>query len=190
MARRSASRPSSRKPSRSHQRDGYTTVREHLPEAHRQYLDWTPARLLEWAAGTGPHTAAVIAHLLNSRAHVLQALQSGLGIVRLGQTYGADRLEAAAARALLSGAVSYRSLASILDHGLDRQPWAPPPDPLTPITHTNLRGAQNVYVYAIDNAIRIRTNESGPDAIIDRMEDRKIVNAKVRQAIESEQRDN
>jgi transposase len=127
---------------RSHQRDSYTTVREHLPEGHRQYLDWTPVRLLDWAAATGPHTAGVIAHLLQSRPHALQALQSGLGIVRLGQSYGADRLEAACARALTSGTISYRSLASILDHGRDRQPLEPPPAPLTPIDHANLRGAR------------------------------------------------
>ena len=50
-------------------------------------------------------------------------------------------------------------------------------------------GDGKIFVYAIDNAIRIRTNESGPDAIIDRLEDRKIVNAKARQAIENEPHD-
>ena len=58
------------------------------------------------------------------------------------------------------------------------------------VCHTGQIGDGKIFVYAIDNAIRIRTNESGPDAIIDRMEDRKIVNAKARQAIENEQRDN
>lgn len=57
------------------------------------------------------------------------------------------------------------------------------------VCHTGHIGDGKIFVYAIDNAIRIRTNESGPDAIIDRLEDRKIVNAKARQAIESEPHD-
>ena len=57
------------------------------------------------------------------------------------------------------------------------------------VCHTGHIGDGKIFVYAIDNAIRIRTNESGPDAIIDRMEDRKIVNAKARQAIENEPHD-
>ena len=57
------------------------------------------------------------------------------------------------------------------------------------VCHTGHIGDGKIFVYAIDNAIRIRTNESGPDAIIDRLEDRKIVNAKARQAIENEPHD-
>ena len=47
-----------------------------------------------------------------------------LGILRLGKTYGNDRLEAACQRALTLGSHSYKSLESILRHGLDRQPLA------------------------------------------------------------------
>lgn len=57
------------------------------------------------------------------------------------------------------------------------------------VCHTGHIGDGKIFVYAIDNAIRIRTNESGPDAIIDRLEDRKIVNAKARQAIENDPHD-
>jgi hypothetical protein len=61
--------------------------------------------------------------------------------MRLGKRYGADRLEAACARALAIGATSYRSVESILKQGLDRQelPEKPPPRPA--LTHANVRGA-------------------------------------------------
>jgi hypothetical protein len=40
----------------------------------------------------------------------------------LGQRYPAPRMEAAAERALLTGAVSYKSLDSVLRHRRDQQP--------------------------------------------------------------------
>jgi transposase len=125
---------------RSHQRGGYTTVAEHLPEGHRQYLDWTPARMVAWAGTIGPHTLAFIERLLHTRPHPQQALHAGLGVLRLAQAHGEARLEAACARALASGADSYRSLASILDKGLDRRPLPTAAPAATPIAHANVRG--------------------------------------------------
>lgn len=119
---------------RSHQRGGYTTVADHLPAAHRQYLDWTPERIVAWAGTIGPHTLAFIKHLLLTRPHPQQGFNACFGVLRLGQAHGEARLEAACARALASGASSYRSLASILDKGLDRRPLAgaAPPRPHRP----------------------------------------------------------
>jgi hypothetical protein len=47
--------------------------------------------------------------------------------VRLVRPFGADRLEAAATRAIEIGTLTYGSLRSILDNKLDRQPPQPPP---------------------------------------------------------------
>ena len=125
---------------RSHQRGGYTTVADHLPEAHRQYLDWTPERIVAWAGTIGPHTLAFIEHLLHARPHPQQAFNACFGVLRLGQAHGEARLEAACARALASGADSYRSIASILDKGLDRRPLPTAAPAATPIVHANVRG--------------------------------------------------
>jgi hypothetical protein len=66
--------------------------------------------------------------------------RSCLGILRLGQRYSNERVEAAAVRALATGACSYQSIKSMLERGLDRQPLqAPAPRP--PLEHDNLRGA-------------------------------------------------
>jgi transposase len=127
---------------RSHQRGGYTTVADHLPEAHRQYLDWTPERILAWAGTIGAHTLAFIERLLQARPHPQQAFNACFGVLRLGQAYGEARLEAACARALASGADSYRSIASILDKGLDRRPLPSAAPAATPIAHANVRGAK------------------------------------------------
>ena len=66
--------------------------------------------------------------------------RSCLGILRLGQRYSTERVEAAAARALATGACSYQSVKSMLERGLDRQPL-PASAPRPPLEHDNLRGA-------------------------------------------------
>jgi len=65
--------------------------------------------------------------------------RSCLGILRLGTRYANERLEAASRRAVSTGACSYHSVKSILEHSLDRQPLETPPS--APLAHENLRGA-------------------------------------------------
>jgi hypothetical protein len=67
-----------------------------------------------------------------------------LGIIRLADKYSHPRMEAAAERALLTGACRYRSIASILKNSLDRQPLPASPDAssATPPRHDNIRGAE------------------------------------------------
>lgn len=125
---------------RSRQRGGHTTVAAHMPEAHRQYGEWSPARLIQWAEKTGPATAELITTLLTSRRHPQQAYRPCLGILRLGKRYGPERLEAAARRALRLGTHRYKSIESILKHGLDRQPLATQSEINLPADHGNLRG--------------------------------------------------
>jgi hypothetical protein len=63
-----------------------------------------------------------------------------LGLLRLGKRYTHPRMEAAAQRALATGACSYRSVKSMLDRGLDSQPLENP-EPRPPLDHDNIRGA-------------------------------------------------
>ena len=119
----------------------HTTVDEHMPEKHRQMGQWTPERFIRWAEKIGPHTSALISTVLGSRRHPQQAYRSCLGILRLANSYGEARLEAAARRALSIGANSFRSVESILAHRLDQKP----PEQIelaAPIAHHNIRGAR------------------------------------------------
>lgn len=128
---------------RSFRRGAHTTQGEHMPRAHREYAEWTPERLVRWAQQAGPSVAGLIATVMATRVHPQQGFRSCLGIMRLGERYGGERLEAACQRALDVGAASYRSVRSILLVGLDRrqEPVAEPPRaPLPP--HENLRGAE------------------------------------------------
>lgn len=123
-------------------RGAHTTQSGHMPQAHREYADWTPERLVRWARESGPSVSGLIEQVMATRAHPQQGFRSCLGIMRLGQSYGGERLEAACRRALEVDAVSYRSVHSILQAGLDRQevPVGEPP-PALPQVHENLRGA-------------------------------------------------
>ena len=125
---------------RSHQPYQATTVNEHRPKSHQQHLAWPPSRLLHWAQSVGPATAQLFAAILESKPHPEMGYRSCLGILRLGQRYSNERLEAAAMRAVSTGACSYRSVKSILERGLDRQPLQVPATRST-LQHPNLRGA-------------------------------------------------
>ena len=127
---------------RSNRKGHHTTVAEHMPKAHREYARWTPQRLITWAESFGPATAELLGAILASRRHPQQGFRSCLGILRLGKTFGPQRLEAAARRALSIEARSYRSVHSILKNGLDRHalPGTETADD-APIVHPNIRGA-------------------------------------------------
>jgi len=123
-------------------RGAHTTQSGHMPRPHREYAEWTPERLARWARETGPSVGGLIERVMSTRSHPQQGFRSCLGILRLGQSYGAERLEAACQRALQVDAVSYRSVRSILQVGLDRQEVpAGEPSAALPQEHENLRGA-------------------------------------------------
>jgi transposase len=126
---------------RSHRNGGHTTVVEHMPKSHREYLGWPPERLQSQAEQMGVFTAQAIARLLESRVHPAQAYRSCLGVLRLAKDFGEDRLERACQRAVSIQAISYKSIQSILKNGLDRLPPPDPPPPSPSFPHDNLRGA-------------------------------------------------
>jgi len=118
----------------------HTTLSEHMPSSHRRYAGWTIERIRADAQRIGPATAALCERILESRPHPEQGYRACLGIVRLSGHYGAQRLEAAAERAIEIGARTYGSVKSILDNHLDRRPAATRPTDTTPIQHPNIRG--------------------------------------------------
>jgi transposase len=126
---------------RSYRKGGYTTLPEHMPEAHRQHAEWTPSRIIAWAGKNGPATEKLVRSLIESKRHPQHGYRPSLGVIRLAKTFGGERLEAACRRALAMSAISYHSVKSILKSGLDRAPLpAGKLDRLTPSDHENVRG--------------------------------------------------
>ena len=109
-----ATHPRSQEPGEWH------TRLEHYPKHKAAYLERTPAYCRQVAARLGPTTSQVIETLLDDRP--LYRLRSVQAILRLEETVGAKRLEAACARALYFGDPGYRRIKEILNAALDREP--------------------------------------------------------------------
>jgi len=146
---------------RSFQQGRHTTVLEHMPRHHREYVQWSPERLIRWAQQTGSNTAQVVEQILAARAHPVQGYRACLGILRLGKQHGAARLEAACVRALALNALSYKSIDSILKHGLENQPLPPRPIAHPPIRHAHIRGA---HYYAREDTVYAAPTDAGQTA--------------------------
>jgi transposase len=115
-----------------------TTVADHMPSSHRRYRDWTHERIRRDAAKVGPDADTLIEVILRSRPHPEQGFRSAIGVLGLVKRYGAERVDAACARALLLNARSYKSVAAILKNGTDKTASATPDAPV--LFHPNIRG--------------------------------------------------
>ncbi len=118
----------------------HTTLRDHMPSAHRRYADWTPERVKRQAAQIGPSAQALVDIIMRHKPHPEQGFRACIGIIRLAKSHGTQRLEAACARAIDIGARSYTSVNSILKNNLDRKRSEPATDGPA-IMHPNIRGA-------------------------------------------------
>ena len=121
---------------------GYATEPAHMPAAHRAHAEWTPSRLIAWGRKAGPHTAAFVERLLESRPHPEQGYRSCLGLMKLLRAYSAERLEAACRRALDIGTLSYGSVKSILATGLDQAGNDEQHTLSLPAEHAHIRGPE------------------------------------------------
>jgi transposase len=90
---------------------------------------------------TTVETAQLFERILADKPHPEMGYRSCLGLIRLAQQYSPARLEAAAERALLTGACRYQSVKSILKNSLDAQPLAQSSAPAPSPPHDNIRGA-------------------------------------------------
>lgn len=128
---------------RAKHRGEWKTRNEHYPPEKAVYLERTPQRCLEIARGIGPKTTEAVESLLSERP--LDRLRSVQSILRLGESVGKERLEAACRRALYYGDPHYRRIKIILNAALDREPL--PPEPL-PFTTLQQRMESHQYAFA------------------------------------------
>jgi transposase len=111
---------------------------DHMPSSHRRYGEWTPERFRRWARSIGPNTEGLVIAVLSSRPHPEQGFRTCLGILRLFRGLDPARAESVSARAVAIGALTSKSLASILAHNLDRAQRQP--ESTAVIDHPNVRG--------------------------------------------------
>jgi transposase len=104
----------------------WRTRDEHYPPDKAAFLQKTPRFCRAKAEQIGPSTSAVVTQLLADRP--LDRLRSVQALLRLTESVGPKRLEAACARALHFGDVRYRRIKDILNAALDHEPLPEAPD--------------------------------------------------------------
>jgi transposase len=121
----------------------FSTLPEHMPRSHREHLEWSPSRLINWAKKLGPATGRLVGEILQRRPHPEQGYRSCLGILSLGRRYEQQRLESACARAEQLNSYSYRTVKNILSAGLDQIAFEQDRETVPCPEHENIRGASH-----------------------------------------------
>lgn len=119
----------------------HTTLPEHRPPAHQQYLAWTPERIASWAGSIGPNCRAAALQIMASRPLPEHGFRPCLGLIRLGRRYSHERVDRACGRALKLNIVGYRHIENMLKNGRDQIPLAGEPPAPAVVAHANVRGA-------------------------------------------------
>lgn len=124
---------------RSYRQWQFITVLEHMPLAHQEIAKINRESLLARAKRIGPGTLAFATALLESLLIPQQGYRTLVGVHNLERRWGRERLDSACQHALTIGALSCRSVTSILDGGLDQRPEAE--EARKPkVQHDNVRG--------------------------------------------------
>jgi len=84
----------------------------------------------------------VATNIVSCKKHSEQVRKIYLGFKKLNNTYGHLRLDITCRRALALDCFSFKSILSILEKGLDKQPFVVPICTATPPDHDNLCGSQ------------------------------------------------
>ncbi len=103
---------------KSETKGSYTTEPSHMPEAHRQMLEWDAERYMAWGAEHGPSTLAVINKILTKNGSRSVGYKFCAGIHALDKKYGTEALEKACSRILkLQSNPSLKSIKLALKSG-------------------------------------------------------------------------
>ncbi len=97
-------------------KEGQTsTVTEHMPSKHQQFLSYTPEHFITWAESVGPCTLITIKNTLESHPNEKQALKICAAISKLATQYSEKQLEDACEKSLdYSPRFNLNSLKTIL----------------------------------------------------------------------------
>jgi len=105
-----------------HRRDrtpyGYTTVKEHLPENHRHWLDRGPAWYRRRANHISPEVGRLIDCILTSKTYPEQTYRSCDGVLGLHRKVGSETLTQAARIALDLDSCTYSFVNRLITNGM------------------------------------------------------------------------
>ena len=122
---------------------------DHLPAEKLPGLTWTREMCRVMAGEVGTATTQLVQTLLDD--HVLDRHPRVVRILKLRQTVGDTRLEAACARALRFGDLTYITIKRILDQGLEAE--AAPLNPAPAPARTFVRSASELLGHLFGGAV-------------------------------------
>jgi len=126
---------------RNYRKHGYTTLNEHMPANHAAYFvakGWNAAQFEAKAKVIGAFTHQAMQQILASKYFPEQTYNACLGVLRLADKYGHQRLDRACALALQGARVNYGIIESILKNNRDK---ANINTQSLPIPNDNVRGS-------------------------------------------------
>ena len=104
----------------------YSTNPGHMPDSHRDFVEWDGNRFRRWAGEIGPSCEAVVDGILKSRKIEQQSYRSCRGVLALAKKHGKEMLEQACAKALsYSPRPSYKTVKSIASKMAESVPEDP-----------------------------------------------------------------
>ena len=99
----------------------YSTVEDHMPPNHQQYVQWNGERFAKWAAKIGHNTETVVRAILAGYKVEQQGYKACMGLLKFADKYSAERLENACKRALTyTPRPSLKNVQTILSSGQDK----------------------------------------------------------------------
>ena len=104
----------------------YSTNPEHMPDSHRDFVEWNGDRFRRWAREIGPACERAVDAILRSRAIEQQSYRSCRGVLSLAKKHGNRMLEQACEKALsYSSRPSYKTIKSIISRMSASKPENP-----------------------------------------------------------------
>jgi len=120
----------------------YKTIPEHMPEKHKNYSEWNAERFISWAKSIGQNTRTVVSAILAYHKIEQQGYRACMGVLKLADRYGVQRLETACEKALsYTPNPSYKNIDSILKSGGDKVAAQEPEQKTVDESHSFVRGA-------------------------------------------------
>ena len=107
---------------RNPQKGHYNTIKEHLSSAHKAYSDWSPEYFKKLASRHGAYVISCIEKIIDKAAYPEIGYKSSMGVIRLSDKYGSERLNNACKRAIETEALSYVHIGNILKNNMDSMP--------------------------------------------------------------------
>jgi transposase len=105
----------------------YSTLPEHMPPSHREYMQWNAERFRSWARGIGKSTLIVVNAIFEARKIEQQGYRTCMALLKLSDKYSRTRLEAACSRALTyTSSPNFKMVQTILATGQDELPLEEP----------------------------------------------------------------